>query len=98
MHNSPSRQNINPCLFVLSLCNILQSAVDIEEGEPPEEPEDGSYPRTDSTYSIDIPNSSTLWEADPRPDNSSQVTPTILHLCLVGLMNQIVEAPGGVVV
>ncbi|MPC23262.1 Oxysterol-binding protein-related protein 1 [Portunus trituberculatus] len=49
---------------------------DGEDGEmhSSDEPEEGegSYPRTDSTYSIDIPNSSTLWEVDPRPNNSSQ--------------------------
>lgn len=47
--------------------------MDIEDGDPPEEPEEGTYPRTDSTYSIDIPNSAILWEADPRPENSPQV-------------------------
>lgn len=52
--------------------------MDIEDGEPPEEPEEGSYPRTDSTYSIDIPNSAILWEADPRPENSPQVRAVLL--------------------
>ncbi|XP_076063131.1 oxysterol-binding protein-related protein 1-like isoform X2 [Oratosquilla oratoria] len=47
-----------------------EATIECEEG--PEEPEEGGYPRTDSTYSIDIPNSNTLWEADPRPDNSAQ--------------------------
>lgn len=51
---------------------------DAEEGDLPpgaEEHEEGEggYPRSDSTYSIDIPNSVTLWEVDPRPNNSSQV-------------------------
>lgn len=52
---------------------LPQAGVDIEDGDPPEEPEEGTYPRTDSTYSIDIPNSAILWEADPRPENSPQV-------------------------
>nr|CAD7265263.1 unnamed protein product [Timema shepardi] len=36
------------------------------------DPSDGDVPTCDSTYSIDIPNSTTLWEADPRPENSAE--------------------------
>ncbi|CAG2058899.1 unnamed protein product [Timema podura] len=36
------------------------------------DPSDGDIPTCDSTYSIDIPNSTTLWEADPRPENSAE--------------------------
>lgn len=52
-----------------------EGGVGIEAGPPGLEDDDGEggYPRTDSTYSIDIPNSCTLWEADPRPEHSSQV-------------------------
>ncbi|KAL1123280.1 hypothetical protein AAG570_002366 [Ranatra chinensis] len=32
----------------------------------------GELPKCDSTYSIDIPNSTTLWEAEPRPANCSE--------------------------
>lgn len=59
--------------------SILQAGGhEVEEGDLPpgaEEHEEGEggYPRSDSTYSIDIPNSVTLWEVDPRPNNSSQV-------------------------
>jgi hypothetical protein len=35
---------------------------------------DGEVPKCDSTYSIDIPNSVTLWEADPRPERSAEVS------------------------
>lgn len=36
------------------------------------EPETGSFiPRSQSLYSIEIPNSETLWQVDPRPDNST---------------------------
>ncbi|KAB7494228.1 Oxysterol-binding protein-related protein 1 [Armadillidium nasatum] len=51
--------------------DVEQGAAEVDDG-PPDEYEEGSYPRTDSAYSIDIPNSVVLWEADPRPDNSSQ--------------------------
>ncbi|CAB3386943.1 Hypothetical predicted protein [Cloeon dipterum] len=37
---------------------------------PPEVPE-GEIPKSDSTYSIDIPNSTSLWEVRPRPPNTS---------------------------
>uniref|UniRef100_A0A1B6J4L6 Oxysterol-binding protein n=2 Tax=Homalodisca liturata TaxID=320908 RepID=A0A1B6J4L6_9HEMI len=44
--------------------------------EPDEGCEDGAeggdIPKCDSTYSIDIPNSTTLWESEPRPENSSE--------------------------
>lgn len=32
---------------------------------------DGDIPRSQSIYSIDIPNSVTLWEVEPRPENSA---------------------------
>ncbi|KAK4294974.1 hypothetical protein Pmani_032444 [Petrolisthes manimaculis] len=50
-----------------------EGGVRIEAGPPGLEDDEGEggYPRTDSTYSIDIPNSCTLWEADPRPEHSS---------------------------
>ncbi|XP_043237792.1 oxysterol-binding protein-related protein 1-like [Amphibalanus amphitrite] len=40
--------------------------------ESPSQPEDGAggVPRCASDYSIDVPNSLTLWEADPRPAHS----------------------------
>jgi hypothetical protein len=34
---------------------------------------EGEVPKCDSTYSLDIPNSQTLWEADPRPERSAEV-------------------------
>lgn len=67
---------------------VVQGGVghEVEEGDlgpSSEEPEEGEggYPRTDSTYSIDIPNSVTLWEVDPRPNNSSQVLILYLFIC-----------------
>jgi len=35
---------------------------------------EGELPKCDSSYSIDIPNSCTLWEADPRPERSAEVS------------------------
>ncbi|XP_014252702.1 oxysterol-binding protein-related protein 1 isoform X2 [Cimex lectularius] len=48
------------------------SIVESDEGPPEEAAEGGDIPKCDSTYSIDIPNSSTLWEATPRPANCSE--------------------------
>lgn len=39
---------------------------------PPEELPEGEMPKSDSTYSIDIPDSITLWEVTPRPNESSE--------------------------
>ncbi|XP_059473357.1 oxysterol-binding protein-related protein 2 isoform X3 [Neocloeon triangulifer] len=41
------------------------------DDQPPPEVPEGEIPKSDSTYSIDIPNSSVLWEARPRPPNTS---------------------------
>uniref|UniRef100_A0A146KXB4 Oxysterol-binding protein n=3 Tax=Lygus hesperus TaxID=30085 RepID=A0A146KXB4_LYGHE len=38
----------------------------------PVEPGGSDIPKCDSTYSIDIPNSTTLWEATPRPANAAE--------------------------
>lgn len=48
----------------------------ILEFQPEESPEpsEGDLPKCDSTYSIDIPHSVTLWEAEPRPPNTSEVS------------------------
>lgn len=35
------------------------------------EPETASIPRSQSLYSVEIPNSETLWQVDPRPENST---------------------------
>lgn len=38
----------------------------------PPEMSNGDIPKSDSSHSLDIPNSRVLWRATPRPDNSSQ--------------------------
>lgn len=38
----------------------------------PCEVDDGEIPKSDSTYSLDIPNSRLLWRATPRPDYAAQ--------------------------
>lgn len=43
-----------------------------EPDDPPEPADGGDIPKSDSTYSIDIPNSVTLWEAEPRPGNTAE--------------------------
>ncbi|XP_064096238.1 oxysterol-binding protein-related protein 1-like [Macrobrachium nipponense] len=72
--HAPSKvlKKLNTITSSFRMSTDVEAGVDIEDGDPPEEAEEGSYPRTDSTYSIDIPNSVTLWEADPRPENSPQ--------------------------
>lgn len=37
-------------------------------------PEDCEFPKSDSTYSIDIPNSVILWQATPRPAQTGDVS------------------------
>lgn len=46
---------------------------DFQPEETPE-PSDGDLPKCDSTYSIDIPHSELIWEAEPRPPNTAEVS------------------------
>ncbi|KAA0203877.1 hypothetical protein HAZT_HAZT002379, partial [Hyalella azteca] len=58
-----------------SITSSFKISVDTEaafEAEDEEEDEGGPIPRTISTYSVDIPNSYTLWEVTPRPPHSSE--------------------------
>lgn len=48
------------------------NAFNLQPDDIPDPPE-GEIPKCDSTYSIDIPQSFTVWEADPRPPNTSEV-------------------------
>lgn len=52
------------------LLNFIQ--LKPEDTSIPDTPE-GEIPKCDSTYSIDIPQSLSIWEADPRPANTSEV-------------------------
>lgn len=36
--------------------------------------DEGTIPKSDSAYSLDIPNSQILWQADPRPEDSAKVS------------------------
>lgn len=53
---------------------MWQGSNSAEEGCPIPDVAEGELPKCDSTYSIDIPNSVTLWEADPRPERSAEVS------------------------
>lgn len=53
--------------------NNVWSLLYVQSDDGPET-SDGDLPKCDSTYSIDIPQSVTIWEADPRPPNTSEVT------------------------
>lgn len=47
------------------------SIQDDPEPTPTEQSVEGDMPKSHSVYSIDIPNSVSLWEVDPRPENSA---------------------------
>ncbi|XP_055631567.1 oxysterol-binding protein-related protein 2 isoform X2 [Toxorhynchites rutilus septentrionalis] len=61
---------------VLSKLNSLKMSsfrsLSMSEPDDPPEPAEGDIPKSDSSYSIDIPNSVTLWEAEARPDNTAE--------------------------
>ncbi|XP_055611137.1 oxysterol-binding protein-related protein 2 isoform X2 [Uranotaenia lowii] len=61
---------------VFSKLNSLKmssfKSLSISEPDDPPEPSDGDIPKSDSTYSIDIPNSVLLWEAEARPSNTAE--------------------------
>lgn len=76
---SPNESPAHTPRKVLSKLNSLKMSsfrsLSIQEPEEATESSDGSdLPKCDSTYSIDIPHSITIWEADPRPPNSSEVS------------------------
>lgn len=63
--------------FDIILCPF-QQANGSDDGHCPLEPPDGEIPKSSSTISLEIPNSTTLWEADPRPPYSPEVKPNFL--------------------
>lgn len=56
-----------------SIENRLILFLSLFQPEDTPEPSDGDLPKCDSTYSIDIPHSETIWEAEPRPPNTAEV-------------------------
>nr|CAD7587844.1 unnamed protein product [Timema genevievae] len=66
--STPAAQNQNKNINGVSWSVARAS----DDGCSVPDPSDGDIPTCDSTYSIDIPNSTTLWEADPRPENSAE--------------------------
>uniref|UniRef100_A0A1Y9H2P0 Oxysterol-binding protein n=1 Tax=Anopheles dirus TaxID=7168 RepID=A0A1Y9H2P0_9DIPT len=73
---SPNESPGNTPRKVLSKLNSLKmssfKSLSIQEPDDPPEPSEGDIPKSDSTYSIDIPNSVTLWEAESRPANTAE--------------------------
>lgn len=51
--------------------SIQDDSHDLPPQEKSLEAENDGIPRSQSLFSLDIPNSITLWEVDPRPENSS---------------------------
>lgn len=50
----------------------IQEPDDSAAGPPDDMPEGGDMPKSDSTYSIEIPDSITLWEVTRRPNESAE--------------------------
>lgn len=85
-HHHPDDRSKSPCDHtprkMLSKLNSLKmsSFRSLSVQEPDEAaggplhdmPEGGDMPKSDSTYSIDIPESIKLWEVTPRPDDSAE--------------------------
>ncbi|XP_055702514.1 oxysterol-binding protein-related protein 2 isoform X3 [Phlebotomus papatasi] len=73
---SPNESPAHTPRKVLSKLNSLKmssfKSLSVQESDDVPEPPEGEIPKCDSTYSIDIPNSMTLWEADPRPENAAE--------------------------
>ncbi|XP_059614503.1 oxysterol-binding protein-related protein 1 isoform X2 [Phlebotomus argentipes] len=73
---SPNESPAHTPRKVLSKLNSLKmssfKSLSVQESDDIPEPPDGEIPKCDSTYSIDIPNSLTLWEADARPENAAE--------------------------
>jgi hypothetical protein len=78
---SPSDSPSHTSRKVLQKLNSLKvspfksssSQESMDECAPPDIP-DGMVPKSESTYSIDIPNSTTIWKVKPRPMQSSDVS------------------------
>lgn len=70
------------CRMCVWLLNFLIELIPQPDESIPDPP-DGEIPKCDSTYSIDIPKSFTVWEADPRPPNTSEVSVVNKMHCFV---------------
>ncbi|CAO1325969.1 unnamed protein product [Diamesa tonsa] len=75
---SPNESPAHTPRKVFSKLNSLKMSsfrsLSIQDNDPPDAIPDhdtSELPKSQSLYSIDIPNSLTLWEVTPRPDNSS---------------------------
>lgn len=80
---SPNESPAHTPRKLLSKMNSLKMSsfrsLSIQE---PEEPDtaDGEMPKGETAYALDIPKSITVWEADPRPANTSEVGRTLQHI------------------
>lgn len=54
----------------------------------PPEPSDGDIPRSESSISLEVPNSVVLWTVDPRPPHSSEVTQLIIKFQIFIIFNK----------
>lgn len=83
-NKSPNDSPAHTPRKVLSKLNSLKmssfKSLSISEPDEAQEPAEGDIPKCDSTYSIDIPNSHTLWEADSRPENTAEVCLLLLFI------------------
>nr|CAH0108092.1 unnamed protein product [Daphnia galeata] len=64
-----------------------------DDGNCPPEPPDGEIPKSSSTISLEIPNSTSLWTADPRPSYS----PEYYHFTLFAMaLNELPSPETGI--
>lgn len=87
---------------MLSKLNSLKMSsfrsLSIQEPEdtcgPPDDLPEGEIPKSDSTYSIDIPDSITLWEVTPRPSESSEYYNFTLFAMRLNEFEEGMQVPG----
>lgn len=73
---SPNESPANTPRKVFSKLNSFKmssfKSLSIADNDEPAEIPEGEIPRSHSLYSLDIPNSITLWEVEKRPENSAE--------------------------
>lgn len=73
---SPNESPANTPRKVFSKLNSFKmssfKSLSIADSDEPAEIPEGEIPRSHSTYSLEIPNSTTLWEVEKRPENSAE--------------------------
>lgn len=77
----------------------IQDSVDEHNHDRSPEPEStglGDIPKSQSLYSIEIPNSEILWQVDPRPSNSSSYFSFTNFAMSLNELEQHMKLPNGI--